>query len=96
MYTCSPRILLSNTHFAILLRSDTDVGLMHTRSVRNLLSDKKMVLCFVVTYTRSARILLSDTHFAILLRSDTDVGVMYTHVLLEFCFGHTSRYNVSF
>ena len=45
MYTRSARIPVSDTHFAILLRSDTDFGLMHTRSARILVQTHTSSFC---------------------------------------------------
>ena len=73
MYTCSTRLLLSDTHFALTLRFDTDSGLMYTHSARILLADTHFDILFRsdtdvgCTSTRSARILLLDTHFAIVI-----------------------------
>ena len=90
-----------DTYFAVFLRSDTDLGLMYTRSARRLLSGMLFAVllrfdtAFGLMYTRSARFLPSDTHYAVFLRSDTDFGLMYGrcsrlwlsgHVLLGFCF----------
>ena len=61
------RILFSDTHLAILLRSDTDFGVMYTCSARILLPDTQFAIMFCpntgfgLTYTCSARILLSET-----------------------------------
>ena len=46
MYTRSARILLSDTHFAIMFRSDTDCGLMYTLSAMNLLLDAHVAILF--------------------------------------------------
>jgi hypothetical protein len=61
MYIRSDRILLSNTHFAISLRSDTAFGLMYTRSTRILLADTLFAILLRsdtdlgLMHTRSAR-----------------------------------------
>ena len=76
-----------------MLRSDTDFGVMYTRSARILFWDTQFTIMlrfdtdFGAMYTRSARILLSDTHFAIVLCSDTHFGVMCT-----FCWSSAFRY----
>ena len=50
MYTRSARILLSDTYFAVFLRSDTDVGLMCVRSARILLPETYFAV-FLRSYT---------------------------------------------
>ena len=100
MYTRSARTLLSGTHFALMLLSDTDSGLMYTHSARNLLSGTHFDILFRsdtdvgCMSTRSARFLLSDTHFAIVLHSDTGFGLMYTFSAKS-AFRCTCRYNAS-
>ncbi len=91
MYTRSARRLLSGMLFAVLLRFDTDFGLMHTRSARFLPSDTHYAVFlrsdtdFGLVYGRSSRLWLPDTYFVVFLRSDIDF-LLYVHVLLEFCF----------
>ncbi len=75
--------MLSDTHFAILFRFETDFGLMYTRSARILLPDTNVVTLlrsdtdFSPMYARFARILLSNKHFNVFLLSDADFGLMY-------------------
>ncbi len=60
------------THISLFfLRSDTDFGLMYTRSTRILPSDTNVVTLlrsdpdFSLMYMRSARSLYSNTHFVV-------------------------------
>jgi hypothetical protein len=70
MYTRSVRLLLSDTRFGILLRSDTDRGPMYIRFARILLSDTHFAILlrsdtnFGLMYIRSVRILF-QTHISL-------------------------------
>ena len=71
MYIRSGRILLSDTHFAILFRSAIDLGLMYIRSARLVLSDTQLIRYIVPFWDRfwcNAHVLLEfcfQTHISL-------------------------------